>query len=172
MKPLATILLTLLASFAAAATPGITPIAMREASAATYYIQAEIPGVEPFELMVDTGSGLMTINEQTLAHLQRLDSVRYVKQLEGILADGRRMVVPVYRIAQINIGGDCALYDIDAAVFPGQTRQILGLSALRKAAPFTFSIDPPQLMLSGCEAPAPALPRASIQARPDIVASE
>jgi hypothetical protein len=35
-------------------------------------------------------------------------------------------------------------------VFPARTRQILGLSALNKAAPFTFSVDPPSLVLSNC----------------------
>jgi hypothetical protein len=39
---------------------------------------------------------------------------------------------------------------VEAAVFPGKTRQILGLSALKKAAPFIFSMDPPNLVLSNC----------------------
>ena len=33
-------------------------------------------------------------------------------------------------------------------MFPGKTRQILGLSALRQAAPFIFSLNPPELVLS------------------------
>jgi predicted aspartyl protease len=100
--------------------------------------------------MVDTGSGYMTINEETLAILLREERAQYVKELAGILANGNRIVVPVYAISEINIGGECRLENVEAAVFPGRTRAILGLSALTKAAPFIFSVDPPELVLSNC----------------------
>ncbi len=48
-----------------------TRVAMKEKSAATFYVPGAISGYGPVELMVDTGSGYMTINEQTLAVLQR-----------------------------------------------------------------------------------------------------
>ena len=60
------------------------------------------------------------------------------------------MVVPVYSIKRMSIGSRCDLKDIEVAVLPGKTRQILGLSALRQASPFIFSIDPPELILSNC----------------------
>jgi hypothetical protein len=60
------------------------------------------------------------------------------------------MMLPIYSIQSINIGGQCSLQDIEVAVFPGNTRQILGLSTLRQASPFIFSMDPPQLILSNC----------------------
>lgn len=127
-----------------------TSIPMHEKGAATYYVKTEIDGMDTVDFMVDTGSGYTTINEQTLALLMQQRSVDYVKDLEGILADGSRLVVPVYSIQGMNIGGQCALQDIEVAVFPGKTRQILGLSALRLASPFIFSMDPPQLVLSNC----------------------
>jgi predicted aspartyl protease len=126
-------------------------IAMEEKSAATFYVAGEIVGYGPVELMVDTGSGYMTINEETLAVLKRSNAARYVKQLQGVLADGTELQVPVYAIARMSIGGACWLEDVEAAVFPGSSRQILGLSALRRAAPFIFSVDPPSLTLSRCE---------------------
>ena len=140
------------------ATPGIggelaTRIVMQEKSAATFYVAGAIPGVGPAEFMVDTGSGYVTINETTLAALKRSGQARYVKQLQGILADGSELIVPVYALSGIGIGNSCWLENIEAAVFPGKSRQILGLSALRKAAPFTFSVDPPALTLSNCVAP-------------------
>jgi len=58
--------------------------------------------------------------------------------------------VPVQAIAAPNIGGHCWLHDVEAAVFPGNARQILGLSALRRAAPFIVSADPPALEPSQC----------------------
>ena len=127
-----------------------TSIPMHEKGAATYYVKTEIDGMDTVDFMVDTGSGYTTINEQTLAALMQQQSADYVKDLEGVLADGSRLVVPVYSIQGINIGGQCALQNIEVAVFPGKTRQILGLSALRQASPFIFSINPPQLVLSNC----------------------
>lgn len=125
-------------------------IPMHDKGAATYYVAGEIAGVGAVDFMVDTGSGYMTINEETLGILQKSGGVAYVKELSGILADGSRMTVPVYRLSQVRIGPSCTLYDIEAAVFPGKTRQILGLSALRQASPFIFSMDPPKLVLSNC----------------------
>ena len=144
----------LLASLGVAAQAGDfqTRVAMTEKSAATFYVSAEIAGFGATELMVDTGSGYVTINEETLAVLQSNGHARYVKHLRGVLADGSELIVPVYAVSAIAIGGDCWLRDVEAAVFPGAARQILGLSALRKTAPFVFSVEPPELMLSRCAA--------------------
>jgi predicted aspartyl protease len=125
-------------------------VAMQEKSAATFYVAGAIAGFGAVELMVDTGSGYMTINENTLAVLKARDAARYVKELRGVLADGTELTVPVYALAELRIGDACALRNVEAAVFPGAARQILGLSALRRAAPFVFSVDPPALLLSRC----------------------
>lgn len=127
-------------------------IPMLDKGAATYYVASEIHGLGAVDLMVDTGSGYMTINEETLGILRASDNATYVKDLSGVLADGSTMTVPVYRITQLRIGEACTLRNVEAAVFPGKTRQILGLSALRQAAPFIFSLNPPKLVLSNCTA--------------------
>ncbi len=116
---------------------------------ATYYVDAEIADLGISEFMVDTGSGYLTINEQTLNALQAREQVQYVKELRAILANGSELIIPVYAIKQLRIG-TCTLRNVEAAVFPARTRQILGLSALNKAAPFTFSVEPPELILSNC----------------------
>jgi predicted aspartyl protease len=153
MRPIPTLALALTATLSLDSALGedfATRVSMEEKSAATFYVPGEISGYGPVELMVDTGSGYSTINEATLAVLQREGAVHYVKQLRGVLADGSEMVVPVYAIKQMSIGGSCWMHNVEAAVFPGKSRQILGLSALRKAAPFIFSVDPPALVLSSC----------------------
>ena len=132
------------------ASEPLTPIPMQAKGADTYYIKGNIRGLGSTEFMVDTGSGYVTINEHTLAILKDKGEAIYVKDLMGILADGQRKVFPVYRIASIRLGDDCELRNVEAAVFPGRTRQILGLSGLKKAGAFTFSFDPPQLTLSNC----------------------
>ena len=127
-----------------------TRVAMLEKSAETFYVPGEIPGYGSVELMVDTGSGYMTINEQTLEVLKRESRVRFIKQLEAVLADGSLLIVPVYSIGYMSIGQECWIENVEAAVFPGESRLILGLSALRKTSPFIFSVDPPALLLSRC----------------------
>lgn len=122
---------------------------MHDKGRATYYVNAQVADLGASEFMVDTGSGYVTINEQTLSALQERKQAQYVKELRAILANGSELIIPVYAINQLRIG-NCTLRNIEAAVFPARTRQILGLSALNKAAPFTFSVDPPELVLSNC----------------------
>lgn len=94
----------------------------------------------------------MAINQTALNSLKAQDQAEYIKHLIGTMADGNQITVPVYRISSVMIGGGCMLTNVEAAVFPGSTRNILGLSALSRAAPFSFSVDPPTLLLSGCQA--------------------
>lgn len=127
-----------------------TTIPMRDGGAATFYVDAHMEGAGDMDFMVDTGSGYLTINEQTLKALQQTGRASYLHDLKGVLANGSEIVIPVYRVKSMSIGGRCHLRDVEAAVFPGTTRQILGLSALKKAGPFIFSFDPPNLVLSNC----------------------
>jgi predicted aspartyl protease len=140
--------LTLFSSSVLAGDFNVT-VPMHDKGLATYYVHAQIADLGISEFMVDTGSGYLTINEQTLIALQERQQARYVKQLRAVLANGSELIIPVYAINQLRIG-NCTIRNVEAAVFPARTRQILGLSALNKAAPFTFSVDPPELMLSNC----------------------
>ncbi|MGH8508228.1 MAG: retroviral-like aspartic protease family protein [Gammaproteobacteria bacterium] len=117
----------------------------------TYYVQARFAEGVPQPLMVDTGSGYATINENTLEQIRAVKGAVYVKNLAGIMADGSEMALPVYRVSRLDIGCCCTVRDVEVAVFPGSTRQILGLSALKNVAPFALSLDPPSLTLSHCE---------------------
>jgi predicted aspartyl protease len=153
------LVITLFAGFGALLLATTTPasefgtsIPMRAGNATTFYVKAVAGDLEAMDFMVDTGSGYTTINEETLVELQRNAQAQYLRELRGILANGTEMVVPVYRLSHFNIGGGCQLDNIEAAVFPGKTRQILGLSALKQAGPFIFSFDPPKLILSNCPA--------------------
>jgi len=125
-------------------------IPMNQKRLATYYVQANMVGSGDVEFMVDTGAGYTTINEQTLERLVRADNAVYVGELTGVMADGSQHQLPVYRIKRLVLGEDCVLDNVEAAVFPHNTRMLLGLSALEKAAPFIFSTNPPRLSLSNC----------------------
>ena len=139
----------------ALATPGLASdfgfdVPMHSKGERTYYISGRIGDMPPADFMVDTGSTYTTINQETLANLKLIEQPVYLRDLIGILANGDRMRVPVYSVSSVRLGEHCLLDAVEVAVFPGKTRQILGLNVLMKAAPFVFSTDPPQLQLSNC----------------------
>ena len=129
-----------------------TEVHMDARGGATFYVPGNIEGFGSVDLMVDTGSGYMTINEEMLHTLKDGGQVRFVRDLRGRLADGSELTVPVYAIDAVSIGDACRMRDVEAAVFPGSTRPILGLNVLQRTAPFIFSFDPPRLVLSHCDA--------------------
>lgn len=157
--------LSLVASIAQGTQP-VTTIPMVQKETATYYVQGSIGGYGDVELMVDTGAGYTTINEETLAVLLEAGEAIYVKRLTGVLADGSRKTLPVYRLRRLVLGNRCVLRDVEAAVLPRRTRLILGLSALEKTAPFVFSTRPPRLSLTNCGVSPPAGQHAGVQSTP------
>ena len=127
-----------------------TNVPMTLKGSQTFYVSGRVAGVEPTEFMVDTGSTYMVINQDTLNQLKVNGQADYMRDLIGVLANGEEVVRPVYRIPKIVLGNSCEMLDVEAVVFPGNIRQILGLNVLRKAAPFMFTVDPPELQLSNC----------------------
>ena len=125
-------------------------IPMQTYGARTYYIESEIPGAGHFPMLVDTGSAYSVINEETLARLRDAGQAHYVKKLLGTMADGSERVIELYRISAINLGGNCLIKDVHAAILPGKARQIIGISTLMRTAPFAMSFDPPILSLNQC----------------------
>lgn len=128
-------------------------IPIHEKGGATFYVAGAIEGFGDTEFLIDTGASHLAINERTIETLRRGGHARYLRRLAGTLADGRRQAIPIYSISGIRIGEDCVLRGVEAAVLPGTTRNILGLSVLRRTAPFTLSMDPPRLSLSDCGQP-------------------
>jgi predicted aspartyl protease len=149
-KTATTLLLSLVLAGPAMGSEFDFDVPMHLKGANTFYISGRIGNMPPSDFMVDTGSSYMTINEETLASLKLTDKPVYLRDLTGVLANGDSMRVPVYAISSVQLGDGCHLEEVEVAVFPGKTRQILGLSVLLKAAPFVFSTDPPQLQLSNC----------------------
>lgn len=126
------------------------PIAMRLSEAGTFYVPIYLGGLEQMDFLVDTGSSHTIINENTLATLKASGQAKYVSQLKGATADGSVKKVSVYTIKSIDIGHNCVLKNVEVVVFPGQSRQILGLSALSKVSSVVFYMSPPSLRLRDC----------------------
>jgi len=125
-------------------------IPMHSKGMSTYYVSGTINDAVQSDFLVDTGSGYVTINEKTLKALKLEGKTHFIKNISAVMANGSETVVPVYRLATLKLGDNCIINNIEAAVMPGSTPNILGFSALKKAAPFSMSVTPPALTLSGC----------------------
>jgi clan AA aspartic protease (TIGR02281 family) len=154
--------LCLLASFGmhaarAAALPesDFMMISIEKRSTGTYYVPGQIDGFGKVDLLVDTGSSYLVINENMLDELKGHGGAEYSRDLEGRMADGSTRVIPLYKLAGVRLGDGCWVHDVEAAVFPGAARPILGMNVLSRVAPFTFSADPARLSLANCQHDAP-----------------
>ena len=125
-----------------------TSIPLIEKGTETYYVSASVGGTR-FDLLVDTGAGFTALNRTLITRLEAAGHAHKIGVVEGIMANGDIYELPVYMISSLNIGG-CIVRDFEAAEMPPGTRNLLGLSALKKAAPFAFSIEPAELHLSNC----------------------
>jgi len=128
-----------------------SPIPMNNIGKGTYYVKVTLADLTDSQFMVDTGSGYVAINQDSLARLKEHNQVTYLRDIKGILANGKSYIVPIWQVSSLTLNNQCILKNVEVAVFPGKTRQILGLSALKKAAPLEISFDPPQLILSHCD---------------------
>lgn len=137
------------AAVPAADTETVT-VPLQRTAAGTFYVATRIAGHSAGDFLVDTGSSYVAVNRNVLERARETGDAALIKHITAVMADGSETVVPVYRLSRLTIGANCVLDDIEVAVLPNQTRSILGLSALMKAAPFSISLDPPTLMMSGC----------------------
>jgi hypothetical protein len=117
----------------------------------TYYVQGRIAGQGEIDLLVDTGAGYTAINEKTLKKLKKKGLARHIRDVAATLADGKKVVVPIYMVDSLEIGDSCKISNVEVAVLPGDSRCILGLTALKRVAPFMVSVDPPAISLSNCD---------------------
>lgn len=170
MRGIAAFLLSVavLATDALAASPlpqsDFMAVSIERRSTGTYYMPGRIEGFGDLDLLVDTGSSYLVINQNMLAELERKGAAHYSRDLEGRMADGSARVIPMYRLAAVRLGENCWVHDVEAAVFPGAARPILGMNVLSRLAPFTFSADPARLSLANCRTDAPDAEAASLEA--------
>ncbi|MGR8919652.1 MAG: retroviral-like aspartic protease family protein [Gammaproteobacteria bacterium] len=133
------------------AAAGDFDIAMPLTRAATgnLYVDGSVAGVAS-TFMVDTGSGLTTVNATLFKAIKKRSTVEDAGRMAVRLANGRIVKVRKYRVADFRLGADCDLGPIEVAVLPNDGTNILGLDTLGRAAPFAFHFEPPQLAVSAC----------------------
>lgn len=148
----------------AAGNPGSVKVGLRKSAPGTFYVAGSIGAAGPVDFLVDTGSSYTVINDAILAALEGAGQATFSRKIEGRMADGSTRVVSLYTIERLRLGADCVIADVEAAVFAGSTRPILGIDTLARLAPFTFSADPPHLEFGACSA-------VTAEARPVLTAT-
>jgi len=142
-------MLLFLGSVCASAEEYSHAVPMWEKGTATYFISASI-GEHVVDLLVDTGAGYATLNRDIINMLRQDDLAHRSGGIEAVLANGSTLELPVYTITSLNLGG-CIIRNVDVAQTPPNARNLLGLSILKEAAPFSFSLEPAELKLSHCD---------------------
>lgn len=120
-------------------------IALEAAASGTFYVSASLNAGIETDLLLDTGSGYVSLSKRTFERVTAGTHPQPERTITGILADGNAVSVPIYRLAELKLGSDCVLHDVEVAVFRNAARDILGLNALKQMQPFTLQLDPPQL---------------------------
>lgn len=127
------------------AEAGAVAIPLEAAATGTYYVKAGLNAAVETQLLLDTGSGYVSLSNKTFERMTAGAHPRPERTITGVLADGKEVSVPIYRLAELKLGSDCILHDVEVAVFRNGARDILGLNALKQMQPFTLQLDPPLL---------------------------
>ncbi len=114
------------------------------------YVDAVINSQVRSQFMVDTGAGMITLNRALFKQVSREGTVEKVGKIAARLANGKYQTMTLYKVQSFSIGENCDLGEMEVAVMKSSGRNILGLSALIKVAPFSIHTDPMELILSGC----------------------
>jgi clan AA aspartic protease (TIGR02281 family) len=150
MKPATLLLLAICLPANVLADRFSVSVAMQRHASGNYYVHGGFDDGTETDFLVDTGSGYVALTRDTFSHIRDLPGTEYLRDIPGATANGRIIKVPIYRVAELKLGDSCLLKAIEIAVLPQGTRDILGLSALRRLEPFALQLDPPELLVSQC----------------------
>jgi len=128
--------------------------ALQQATSGNFYVAAVFGPVHT-DMLLDTGSGYVSLTPATFRRINRSATGEarpaFKRKITGVMANGRATSVPVYQLPQLQLG-DCVLENIEAVVFPGADRNILGLNALSRLQPLTLDLDGGRMVGGGCRA--------------------
>ncbi|MEE4204478.1 MAG: retropepsin-like aspartic protease [Halieaceae bacterium] len=151
----ATLLTTLLLMAGIAVQPacaqdgGLVP--MTDTGLGTLELTVSVDGVAG-QFLLDTGAGMLMISKELFTATGGEQAHEHVRQIALRLANNRIEVTDVYRIDSLRVGG-CELGPLEAAIGKAKSRNLLGLGALRGAAPLFIEMVPPSIQLHGCQKP-------------------
>lgn len=149
----------------AAAEPFGDAVPMQQRASGNYYVAGTLTGGVRADFLVDTGSGYVSVAPAVFERLRAATGTTFLRHIVGSMANGQTLRVPVYRTPTLELSPECVLHDVEITVMPGSDRNILGLSALRRVAPFALDLQPARLLLSDCDpVVAPVAPDAATDA--------
>ena len=125
-------------------------IALSQKNTDVYYLSAILGESIETEFLFDTGSGYLAINEVILAQLKSQKQASFKRYIHAKMANGKIRQVPLYKIVSLSLAPGCVLYDVDAAILPRNTRNILGMNVLKMMDSVSLSMDKPSLTVKGC----------------------
>ena len=124
-------------------------IPLTEKGTDVFYLPARL-GDTDTELLFDTGSGYLALNERIMGRLEDEGRASYLHSIHARMASGAVNKVDIYRVEALRLGDSCTLYNVDAAMLKGSTRNILGMNVLKQVASFNVSFSDNTLTLKGC----------------------
>lgn len=127
-------------------------LAMYQADSGNFYVQATIDNGIDTNLLLDTGSGYVSLSKATFDRISATSSPRFSRHIFGRMANGKVEKVAMYFLKKLRLADNCVLENIEVAIFPNADRDILGLNALAKLQPFTLQLTPARLTSNTCAA--------------------
>lgn len=122
-------------------------VPLDQSAGGTLYLEATLESAVTASFLLDTGSGLLTLNKATFEALTKGRKLKQSGKSAARLANGKILTVSQYQLSSIRIGQACELGPVEVAVMPGGNN-ILGINTLLKAAPMTITAE--SVTLSGC----------------------
>ena len=123
---------------------------MHQAESGNFYIHASLgEGIET-DLLLDTGSGYVSVGKSTFDLIKESGNPRFSRHIYGRMASGKIEKVALYFVDELKLTGECILRDIEVAHFPKADKDILGLNALSRLQPFTMQLAPAKLTSANC----------------------
>lgn len=127
-------------------------LAMHQEESGNFYVHATVDGNVETDLLLDTGSGYVSLSKATFDKVSATASPRFSRHIFGRMANGKIEKVSLYFLDELKLADNCVLREIEVAVFPKADRDILGLNALSRLQPFTMQLTPARLTSNNCAA--------------------
>ena len=112
------------------------------------YLHAEVATGVDAEFLLDTGASMVTVTEEVLSAAKSRGEAHHAGAIAARLANGRLQKMEVWELDHLRLGA-CDVGPVEVAVVP-KGRNILGLNALSRMAPFAIHLSPLKLAVSGC----------------------
>ena len=123
-------------------------VPLQPSGSGSFTVTATLAGVEA-DFLLDTGASMVTLTRDVFEQVRARGGVSEAGQVAARTASGRLETLYTYRVEKFTLG-ECQLGPLEVAVLKRGGRNLLGMSALSRSAPFAVSTTPPALGLSHC----------------------